>query len=144
MQVLKKIWSLWKYGHRRPSLIFLVIASPQKLLRGFEWNLPVSASMSSCASTKPNSGRSTNFRTNLSDVWRIRTYLSHMWKNLTNSSQVWQILANSNDFFTGVTNTCEFFTRLKLDIGEKLVPIKISELGVRIFHTYQNVTYSWE
>ena len=26
---------------RRPCLIFLVIASPQKLLDGFEWNLPI-------------------------------------------------------------------------------------------------------
>ena len=43
-----------------------------------------------------------------------------------------------------VTNTCEFFTRLKLDSCEKLVPIKISKLVVRIFHTYQNVTYSRE
>ena len=51
---------------------------------------------------------------------------------------------NSNEFFTGMTNTCEFFTPLKLDICEKLVPIKISKLVVRIFHTYQNVTYSCE
>ena len=53
-------------------------------------------------------------------------------------------VANSNEFFTGVSNTCKFFTRLKLDICEKLVPIKISKLVVRIFHTYQNVTYSCE
>ena len=65
-----------------------------------------------------------HIRTNLSHVWRIRTYLSHMW-----------IIR---------TNTCEFFTHLKLDICEKLVPIKISKLVVRIFHTYQNVTYSCE
>ena len=51
---------------------------------------------------------------------------------------------NKNEFFTGVTNTCEFFTRLKLDICEKLVRIKISKLAVRIFHRYQNVTYSCE
>ena len=41
------------------------------------------------------------------------------------------------EFFTCVTNTCEFFTRLKLDICEKRVPIKISKLIVRTFHTYQ-------
>ena len=51
---------------------------------------------------------------------------------------------NSNEFFTGMTNTCEFFSHLKLDICEKLVPIKISKLVVSIFHTYQNVTYSCE
>ena len=51
---------------------------------------------------------------------------------------------NSNEFYTGVTNACEFFTRLKLDIYEKLVRIKISKLVVRIFYTYQNVTYSCE
>ena len=51
---------------------------------------------------------------------------------------------NQNEFFTGVTNTYEFFTRLKLDICEKLVPIKISKLVVRIFHTYQNVMYACE
>ena len=49
---------------------------------------------------------------------------------------------NLNEFFTGVTNTCEFFTRLKLDICGKRVPIKIPKLIVRIFHTYQNVTYT--
>ena len=43
---------------------------------------------------------------------------------------------NSNEFYTGVKNTCEFFTRLKLDICENLVPIKISKLVVSIFqHT---------
>ena len=41
-----------------------------------------------------------------------------------------------------MTNTCEFFTRLKLNICEKRVPIKISKLVVRVFHTYRNVTYS--
>ena len=53
---------------------------------------------------------------------------------------------NSNEFVTGVTNTCEFFTLIKLDIWEKLVLItcKISKLVVRIFYTYQNVTYSCE
>ena len=51
-----------KHGHRRPSLIFLPIASLQKLLGGFQWNLPIRLiSMSSCTSTKPNSGRSTHF-----------------------------------------------------------------------------------
>ena len=46
-----------KHGHRRPSLISLPIASLQKLLGGFQWNLPVRLiSMSSCTSTKPNSG----------------------------------------------------------------------------------------
>ena len=41
---------------------FLPIASFQKLLGGFEWNLPIRlVSMSSCTSTKPNSGRSTYF-----------------------------------------------------------------------------------
>ena len=54
-----------------------------------------------------------HIRTNLSHVWRIRTYLSQLWK-------IWS-----------VTNTCEFFTRIKLDICEKLVPIKISKLVVR-------------
>ena len=44
---------------------------------------------------------------------------------------------NSNEFFTCVTNTCEFFTRLKVDTCDKLVPIKISKLVVRKFHTYQ-------
>ena len=58
----KEIRSVEKHGRRRPSLIFLVIASPKKLLCGFEWNLPIRLdSMSSSASTKPNSGRSTNF-----------------------------------------------------------------------------------
>ena len=42
-----------KHGRRRPSLIFLVIASPQQLLDGFEWNLPiVFVSMPSCACTE--------------------------------------------------------------------------------------------
>ena len=63
VQVRKqKIRPVEKHSRRQPSLIFLVIASPQKLLGGFEWNLPVRlASISSCASTKPNSGRATNF-----------------------------------------------------------------------------------
>ena len=30
-----------KHGRRRPCLMFLVIASLQKLLDGFEWNLPI-------------------------------------------------------------------------------------------------------
>ena len=58
----KKKRSVKKHGHRRPSLIFLPIASLQKLLGGFQWNLPIRLiSMSSCTSTKPNSGRSTHF-----------------------------------------------------------------------------------
>ena len=58
----KKKRSVKKHGHRRPSLIFLPIASLQKLLGRFEWNLSVRlVSMSSCTSTKPNSGRSTHF-----------------------------------------------------------------------------------
>ena len=73
--------------------------------------------------------------------FHIRKNLSHVWRIL---HKLVTHLKNSNEFFTGVTNTCEFFTRLKLDICEKLVPIKISKLVVRIFHTYQNVTYSCE
>ena len=58
----KKTGSVKKHGHRRPSLIFLPIASLQKLLGGFQWNLLIRlVSMSSCTSTKPNSGRSTHF-----------------------------------------------------------------------------------
>ena len=58
----KKKRSVKKHGHRRPSLIFLPIASLQELLGGFQWNLPIRlGSMSSCTSTKPNSGRSTHF-----------------------------------------------------------------------------------
>ena len=58
----KEFRSVDKHGRRRLSLIFLVIASPQKVQGGFERNLPIRlASMSSCACTKPNSGRSTNF-----------------------------------------------------------------------------------
>ena len=37
----KKIRPVDEQGRRRPSLIFLVIASPQKLLDGFKWNLPI-------------------------------------------------------------------------------------------------------
>ena len=45
--------SVNKHGRRRPSLIFLVIASPQKLLHSFKWNMPiVYASTPSCASTE--------------------------------------------------------------------------------------------
>ena len=73
--------------------------------------------------------------------FHIRTNLSHLWKNshvsVTN-------VKTSNEFFTGMTNTCESFTRLKLDICEKLVPIKIWKLVVRKFHTYQNMMYSCE
>ena len=77
---------------------------------------------------------------------------SHLWLSHSNES-VTRVknshvfvthVNNSNEFFTGMTNTCKFFTHLKLDICEKLVPIKISKLVVRIFHTYQNVTYSCE
>ena len=53
-------------------------------------------------------------------------------------------LSNSHEFFTDVTNTFEFVTRLKLDICEEFVRIKISKLVVRICHTCQNVTYSYE
>ena len=73
--------------------------------------------------------------------------LSHSNESVTrvkNSHVFVTHVNNSNEFFTGMTNTCEFFTHLKLDICEKLVPIKISKLVVRIFHTYQNVTYSCE
>ena len=73
--------------------------------------------------------------------------LSHSNEYVTcvkNSHVFVKSVKNSNEFFTGVTNTCEFFTRLKLDICEKLVPIKISKLVVRKFHTYQNVIYSCE
>ena len=74
-------------------------------------------------------------------------WLSHSNISVTrvkNSHVLVTHVKNSNEFFTYVTNTCEFFTRLKLDICEKLVPIKISKLVVRIFHIYQNVTYSCE
>ena len=73
--------------------------------------------------------------------------LSHSNESVThvkNSHVFVTSVKNSNEFFTGMTNTCEFFTRLKLDICEKLVPIKISKLVVRKFHTYQNVMYSCE
>ena len=54
----------------------------------------------------------------------------------------------SFESFTKVNYLHEFVTSvknsLKLDICEKLVPIQISKLVVRIFHTYKNVTYSCE
>ena len=87
-------------------------------------------------------GRNGLFHTCDRFVW-----LSHSNESVTRV-KVWHVFVthvnNSNEFFTGMTNTCEFFTHLKLDICEKLVPIKISKLVVRIFHTYQNVTYSCE
>ena len=67
-------------------------------------------------------------------------WLSHSNEFVTrvkNSHVIVTHQKNSNEFFTGVT-------RLKLDICEKIVPVKISKLVVRIFHTYQNVTYSCE
>ena len=169
-------WSAWTI------LIFLVIASPQKLLGGFEWHLPIRlASVSSCASIKPNSGRSTNFifLAPSSDLVKrsIRhlviaspleplhgvdrnfptlitlfhtcdrfVCLSHSNESVTRvkNSTYFSLVKKSNELFSSVTHMCKFFTRLKLDICEKLVPIKISELAVRIFHTYQNVTYSCE
>ena len=57
----KKLQFVDKHGCRRPSYIFLVIASPQKPLSGFEWNLAIMfTSMSCCAATETNSGPSTN------------------------------------------------------------------------------------
>ena len=64
--------------------------------------------------------------------FQIRANLSHVWRIRTNSS------------FIGVTNTFDFSTRLKFDICEEFVRIKISKLVVHICHTCQNVTYSRE
>ena len=147
------------------STIFevLVITSPQKLLGGFEWNLPIRLASISIVQ-EPNQilvGRQiSHFLAPSSDLvkrsirhlvivsllvhlWQIRLTFTferichtckelarvcHTWKIRKNSSHVWQIRANS----------------LKLNISEKFVPIEISKLVVRIFHTYQNVTYSCE
>ena len=95
-------------------------------------------------------------RTNSSQVWQIRSNFSHLWQiRLTFTferichtceefAHICHTWKNAKEFFTSMTNTCELFTRLKLDICEKLVPIKISKLVERIFHIYQNVTYSCE
>ena len=71
VQVQKKIRPVAKHGHRRPSLILLVIASPQKLLGGFECNLPIRlASMSSCATLGQN-----KYRFNRDTHLRARRFL---------------------------------------------------------------------
>ena len=48
---------------------------------------------------------------------------------------------NLKAFIKGVINTCELFTRLKLDICEKLVPIKISKLVVYVYFTHTKMCH---
>ena len=115
VQVPKKIRSVEKHGRRQPSLIFLVIASPQKLLGGFEWNLPVRlASVSSCASTKPNS-----------HLWQIRLTFT------------FERICHTCEEFARICHTCEKFERI-LHRCDKYVRILLTS---KIRHLWKTRTY---
>ena len=115
----KKIRSVEKRGCHRPALIFLVFTSPQKLLGGFERNMSI----------------------RLASVTFTTERICHTCEEFTR-------ICYTCEKFERILHRCDKCVRIlhtsKLDICEKLVPIKISKLVVRIFHTYQNVTYSCE
>ena len=115
----KNIRSVEKRGCHRPALIFLVITSPQQLLGGFEWNMSI----------------------RLASVTFTTERICHTCEEFTR-------ICYTCEKFERILHRCDKYVRIlhtsKLDICEKLVPIKISKLVVRIFHTYQNVTYSCE
>ena len=92
---------------------------------GVDSNLPIRlTSMSSCASTKPNSGRSINF-----------TFLapsSDLVTEVKDSHLFVTTVKNSHEFFTGVTNTFDF---------SHLWQIRLTFTFERICHTCEEFAH---